>query len=280
MIFHARQFEVAFPRPALVMGIVNVTPDSFSDGGKFFDPAKAVEHALKLIEQGAEVLDIGGESTRPNAVPVDEMEEVRRVIPVIEQLVTKIKIPLSIDTMKPAVARAALRAGASIVNDVAANRDDSDMWKIVAEFKAGYVCMHAQGSPQTMQKNPVYADVVREVGEFFQERLQCLNKCGVAAEQVVFDVGIGFGKTLEHNLQLLANLRSFTKLERPLLLGVSRKSFIGKLLGAEVDERLPASLACASLAVADGVQIIRTHDVAETVQAVRMTEAILGQVKK
>jgi dihydropteroate synthase len=181
--------------------------------------------------------------------------------------------------MKPAVARAALDAGAGIVNDVAANRKDEAMWKVVAEFRAGYICMHAQGSPTTMQKNPAYHNVVREVGEFFRERLEQLGACGVSPEQVVFDPGIGFGKTLEHNLQLLANLRRFTKLKRPLLLGVSRKSFIGKLLGATLNERLPASLACATLAVADGAQIIRAHDVAETIQAVRLAEALLARKK-
>ncbi|MGH7975669.1 MAG: dihydropteroate synthase, partial [Limisphaerales bacterium] len=186
------------------------------------------------------------------------------------------QILISIDTMKPAVARAALQAGASIVNDVAANRSDEAMWKTISEFRAGYICMHAQGEPQTMQKNPVYADVVREVGEFFQERLQRLSGCGIASEQIIFDVGIGFGKTPEHNLQLLANLRNFTTLARPVLIGVSRKSFIGKLLGAQLNERLPAALACATLAVAAGAQIIRAHDVAETVQAVRMTEAVLA----
>jgi dihydropteroate synthase len=275
MIFRARQFEFRFPRPALVMGIVNVTPDSFSDGGKFLDADAAVAHALKLVEEGAEILDIGGESTRPHAEPVSEAEELRRVIPVIEQLACKTQAPLSIDTMKPAVARAALGAGASIVNDVAANRDDGKMWQVVAEFQAGYICMHAQGSPATMQKNPVYQHVVREVGEFFAERLEKLIAAGVSAEQIVLDPGIGFGKTREHNLSLLAGLRRFTNLSRPLLLGVSRKSFIGKLTGAAVENRLPASLACATLAVAAGTSIVRTHDVAATVQAVRMTEAIL-----
>ena len=277
MLFRARQFEFRFPRPALVMGIVNVTPDSFSDGGKFLNPDAAVAHALELVAQGAEILDIGGESTRPGAEPVSEAEELRRVIPVIEQLATKTKVALSIDTMKPAVARAALAAGVSIVNDVAANRDDDAMWKIVAEFHAGYICMHAQGSPAMMQKNPTYTDVVREVGEFFQERLEKLNAAGIFADQVVFDPGIGFGKTLEQNLQLLAGLKSFGRLQRPLLLGVSRKSFMEKVSGAKLNERLPASLACATLAIADGVQIIRTHDVAETVQAVRITEAILSR---
>jgi dihydropteroate synthase len=276
MLFRARQFEFRFPRPALVMGIVNVTPDSFSDGGKFFSTDAAVAHALELVAQGAEILDLGGESTRPGAVPVGEIEELNRVIPVIEKLAAQTKVALSIDTLKPAVARAALAAGASIVNDVGANREDDAMWQVVSEFRAGYICMHAQGPPQTMQKNPAYADVVREVGEFFSERLlTLLNETGIAAEQVVLDPGIGFGKTLAHNLQLLAGLRSFTKWRRPLLLGVSRKSFIEKLTGAKLNERLPASLACATLAVGSGVQIIRTHDVAETVQAVRMAEAIL-----
>jgi dihydropteroate synthase len=313
MLFRARQFEFVFPRPALVMGIVNVTPDSFSDGGIFFDSRKAIRHALKLIEQGAEILDIGGESTRPNAKPVSEKEELRRVIPVIEKLSREInsrfverarlarsrsrldfdksgwrdanrsdrdgrapkQILISVDTMKPAVARAALEAGASIVNDVAANRSDSEMWEIVSEFRAGYICMHASRGLHKLQRQK---NIVREVGVFFQERLEKLKAAGISPEQIIFDPGMGFGKTLEQNLQLLAGLRSFTKLKRPLLLGVSRKSFIGKLLGAELNERLPASLACASLAVADGVQIIRAHDVAETVQAVRMTEAIVAAV--
>jgi dihydropteroate synthase len=274
MLFCARQFEFVFPRPALVMGIVNVTPDSFSDGGKFFDPRKAVQHALKLIEQGAEILDIGGESTRPNAKPVSEKEELRRVIPVIEKLALKIKIPISIDTMKPAVAGAALAAGASIVNDVAASRSGGEMWKVVSEFRAGYVCMHA---PPALHKIEKKKNIAAEVERFFRERLEKFKAAGISPEQIIFDPGIGFGKTPGQNLQLLAGLRSFKKLKRPLLVGVSRKSFMGKLLGAELNERLPASLACASLAVAGGVQIIRAHDVAETVQAARMTEAVMSQ---
>ena len=241
------------------------------------DAGAAVTHALNLVAQGAELLDIGGESTRPGAEPVGEAEELRRILPVIERLAGRVNVPISIDTAKPAVARAALAAGASIVNDVAAHRQNGLMWRVVAEFKAGYVCMHACGTPRTMQENPVYEDVVREVGEFFQERLGQLTANGVSADQVVLDVGIGFGKTLEHNLQLLANLRSFTTMARPLLIGVSRKSFIGQQLGVELPDRLPASLACACGAVESGVQFIRTHDVAETVQAVRMTEAVLAR---
>jgi dihydropteroate synthase len=277
MILRARQFEFTFPRPALVMGIVNVTPDSFSDGGQFLDARAAVAHALRLVEQGAEILDIGGESSRPGALPVAEAEESRRVLPVIEQLAARVRVPISIDTIKPGVARAALAAGASIVNDVAANRSDDAMCRVVAEARAGYVCVHMQGTPQTMQENPVYVDVVREVGEFFLERLKRLSDCGVSPDQTILDPGIGFGKTLEHNLQLLGAVRSFTSLRRPLLLGVSRKSFIGKLLGAEVTARLPGALACACQAVAAGAHIVRAHDVAETMQAIRMTEAILAK---
>jgi len=279
MLLRCRHFEFRFPRPALVMGIVNVTPDSFSDGGQFCDVDAAVSHGLDLVQEGAEILDIGGESTRPGALPVSEAEELRRVIPVIAGLAARTKVPLSIDTMKPAVAQAALAAGASIVNDVAANRSDDLMGRVVAETGAGYVAMHMQGLPQTMQAQPAYADVTRDVADFFRERMQRLNAVGVVAEQVIFDVGIGFGKTLEHNLQLLAALRSFTTLGRPLLLGVSRKSFIGALSGATVAKRLPGSLACTCLAIEAGVQIIRTHDVAETVQAVRLTEAILERQK-
>ncbi len=277
MLLRARNFEFAFPRPALVMGIVNVTPDSFSDGGDFLDPKAAVAHALQLVDQGAEIIDVGGESTRPRAVPVGETEELRRVMPVIEQLAGSVKVPISIDTMKPGVARTALEAGASIVNDVAANREEEAMWRVVAESGAGYVCMHMQGTPQTMQINPVYGNVVREIGEFFDQRIQRMSGCGMAREQIILDPGIGFGKTLAHNLQLLAALSSFRKFERPLLVGVSRKSFIEKLLGAQPPARLPAALACACLAVESGAQIIRAHDVAETVQAVRMTEAILAE---
>lgn len=279
MIFRARQFEFRFPRPALVMGIINVTPDSFSDGGKFADASAAVSHGLDLIQHGAELLDIGGESTRPGAAPVSEAEELRRVIPVIEGLAANVRIPLSIDTMKPAVARAALAAGASLVNDVAANRTDDAMGRLIAETEAGYVAMHMQGLPPTMQVQPGYEDVGAEVANFFEERLRHLTTLGVAAEQVLFDVGIGFGKTLEHNLQLLAALGSFKKLARPLVLGVSRKSFLGARSGAGVLDRLPGALACTSLAIAAGVQIIRTHDVAETVPAIRMVEAILEQEK-
>ena len=274
MLLRARQFEFRFPRPTLLMGVVNVTPDSFSDGGEFFTEQAAVAHALELVEQGADLIDIGGESTRPNAALVSEAEELRRVLPVVEKLSPRIKVPISIDTQKPIVARAALQAGASIVNDIAANREDGPMWRVVAESGAGYVAMHMQGTPQTMQTNPQYRDVVAEVGDFFSDRLRHLEAAGVKAEQVILDVGIGFGKTAEHNLQLLAGLKRFTKWNRPLLVGVSRKSFISQVTGGELRDRLPGSLACACWGVQAGVQMIRTHDVALTRRALRMTEAI------
>ena len=281
MTFRARQFKFVFPRPALVMGIVNVTPDSFSDGGKFLDTSSAVDCALKLAAQGAEILDIGGESTRPGAARVSEAEELRRVIPVIRELVAAFKADrsvsaaISIDTMKPAVARASLEAGASIVNDVAAGQSGPEMWKIVAEFGAGYVVMHAP--PGLHEKHTGPQDVVDTLDSFFSERLNALTASRVTPEQIVFDPGIGFGKTLEQNLRIMAQLGSFLRLGRPLLLGASRKSFIEKLFGSGVNERLPASLACAILGVERGAHIIRAHDVAETFQAVRMAEAVLAR---
>ena len=256
------------------MGVVNVTPDSFSEGGQFNGPKAAIAHGLRLIQEGADILDIGGESTRPGAGLVEEAEELRRILPVVEGLAGK--IPISVDTMKPNVAGAALKAGAVIVNDIAANRAHPEMWKIVAEAKAGYVLMHMQGTPQTMQDDPRYGNVVQEVNEFFDERLKRLNAFGLAADQVVLDVGIGFGKTAEHNLQLLASLKAFTRWMRPILLGASRKGFIGRITGAEQPaERLAGSLACACWGVSAGANIIRAHDVAATRQAVLMTESIL-----
>lgn len=277
MVWQAGPHRWTFPSRTLVMGIVNVTPDSFADGGRYADPVRAIEHGLELAAQGADILDVGGESTRPGATPVSAEEERRRVVPVIAGLVRQCRVPVSVDTMKPEVAAEALAAGACIVNDVGANRSDPTMWRRVAEAGAGYVCMHMQGTPQTMQERPVYRDVVAEVGAFFEERLQRLAEAGVRPVQVVLDVGIGFGKTVAHNLQLLRALASFRRLGRPLLLGVSRKSFLGAITGAPVEARLPGSLACAAWAVCQGVAVLRVHDVAETVQAIRVMEAILSR---
>jgi dihydropteroate synthase len=273
----ASKYEYSFPRPTLVMGVLNVTPDSFSDGGRFLDPGAARARALSMIEAGSDLIDVGGESTRPGAETVAESEELRRVMPVLEKLAGEVSVPLSIDTAKAGVARAALGAGASIVNDVGAARAGREMWELVAESGAGYVAMHMRGTPQTMQQNPVYHDVQVEVDGFFGAVLGRLGEAGVRPDQVVLDVGIGFGKRLEHNLQLMAGLKGFKKWERPLLLGASRKSFIGQVTGVmEPEDRLPGSLACACLAVQAGVQIIRTHDVAATRQVLRLTEAVMA----
>ena len=277
MLLRARQFTFAFPRPALLMGVVNATPDSFYNGARFENAAAAVAHGLRLVEEGAEIIDIGGESSRPGAAPVSEAEELRRVLPVLEALAGAVAVPLSIDTVKPGVARQALRAGASIINDIAANREDEEMWRLAAESGAAYVAVHMQGSPATMQKNPVYEDVVEEMDRFFEDRLNRLRSCGVNPEQVVLDVGLGFGKRVEDNLRLLAHMRRFTRWERPLLLGASRKSFLGTASGAKVQERLPPSLACACWGVENGAAIIRCHDVAATRHALRMIEALMKQ---
>lgn len=261
------------------MGVINVTPDSFSDGGRFATTDAAVRRGLALVEQGAGILDVGGESTRPGADPVPEEEERRRVLPVIEQLARRVQIPISVDTLKTSVARDALLAGASIINDVGASRPNPQpMWKLAAETGAGYICMHMQGSPRTMQLNPRYRDVVEEVDRFFELQLAGLSQSGVNPQQVIFDVGIGFGKTPAHNLQLLAALGRFTRHQRPLLVGASRKSFIGKLFEIDTGDRLPASVACACWAVLHGAQMVRVHDVSETLQAVRMFEAIAQHV--
>ena len=262
------------PRP-LVMGIVNVTPDSFSDGGQFFDPIRAIDHALQLVAEGAEILDIGGESTRPGSLPVPLDEELRRVLPVVAGIAAKTPVPISVDTNKAEVARQSLAVGASIVNDVTGLLGDPDMPGVVAEFRAGAIVMHMQGTPATMQANPHYDDVVREVGEFFRERLRTLGNAGIPPEAIAFDPGIGFGKTQDHNLDLMANLDAYGSLGRPMVLGVSRKGVIGTIIDRPRSERMVGSVATACLAAArGGVQVIRTHDVGPTRDAARLIEAM------
>lgn len=275
MIFRARQHAFRFPRPAVIMGVLNVTPDSFYDGGKYSDPSAAIAHAHQLIAQGAEIIDIGGESTRPHAAAVSISDELARVLPVIQQLSSsKTSAAISIDTQKPEVAREAIAAGADIINNIAAATADPRMWEIAAATGAGYIAMHMQGDPQTMQQNPRYENVVREIHDFFSRQFEQLTAAGVSREQIVFDVGIGFGKTLEHNLQLLARLDEVRAADRPMVLGVSRKSFMGRLLKLEADQRLAPALACSVWAASRGVEIFRTHDVAETAAALKMFEAI------
>ena len=260
------------------MGIVNVTPDSFSDGGKFAATNLAVTHALKLVEEGADILDIGGESTRPNATPVSLQEELDRVIPVIEALVAEfkvkqIKIPISIDTYKPQVMQAAIAAGASMVNDVRALQEAGAL-EIVANSNVGVCLMHMQGTPQTMQVNPQYKDVVNEVKAFLQERLQVSVEAGIDASRILLDPGFGFGKTREHNIRLIQNLESLTELGQPLLVGLSRKSVLGQVTGNDVNARLYASIAAAVIAAQKGAKILRVHDVKATVEALKVVTAI------
>lgn len=257
-----------------IMGILNVTPDSFSDGGKHFSLDAAIRRGLQMVQEGADWIDVGGESTRPGACEVDETEECRRVLPVVEALSGSCGAVISVDTQKVVVARQALEHGACVINDVGAGQERSAMWKLVAETGAGYVAMHMQGKPSTMQLNPSYDDACCDVDRFFEDRMKAMLEMGVHHDQIVLDVGIGFGKALEHNLRLLGGLRIFKHFRRPILVGVSRKSFIGLLTEAGVGDRLPGSLAAASWAVMEGAHILRVHDVAESVQAVRVVDAI------
>jgi dihydropteroate synthase len=262
----------------LVMGIVNVTPDSFSDGGRFNDPGRAVEHAFTLLAEGADILDIGGESTRPGAEPVSEAEELHRVLPVIRAVRSQTKALLSIDTMKAAVARAALDAGADIINDVTGLRGDASMSRVAAESKAGLVVMHMTGTPQTMQAKPQYDDVVAAVRDYFENRLRVLQNEGIDPERIVLDPGFGFGKTLEHNLTLMRELPQLAT-QRPLLVGVSRKSMIARVVHSEVmEDRFWPTIALSAYAREHGARIVRVHDVKPNREALRMMEAILGEV--
>jgi dihydropteroate synthase len=257
-----------------LMGVVNVTPDSFSDGGLFLDAEAAVAHGRELAEQGAEILDVGGESTRPGAEEVSAEEEMARVVPVVEGLAGVATV--SIDTSKLAVAEAALEAGAAIVNDVTALRHDPEIAGLCAERGAGVILMHMLGDPRTMQDDPRYDDVVDDVKAFLAERLEAALAAGVEEEGIWLDPGIGFGKTLGHNLELLRRMRELRELGRPLVIGTSRKSFLGKIDGSDVDDRIGGTIASSVLAAAEGADVLRVHDVAETVQAVRVAGAILG----
>ncbi len=255
----SRTFD--FPRRPLLMGIINVTPDSFSDGGHFFDPAAAIAHALQLVADGADILDIGGESTRPYAELVSEREELQRILPVIEAIARQVTIPLSIDTSKATVARAAIAAGAEIINDVTALTGDPQMIEVANETRAGVCAMHMQGTPQTMQNAPNYGDVVAEVRQFLRDRRDSLEAAGIPRERICLDPGTGFGKTHEHNITLMCHCHEFHALGCPLLVGHSRKGFLGKLLGDKQADRTNANIgATLSLAI-QGVQIARVHDV-------------------
>ncbi|HEU4501626.1 MAG TPA: dihydropteroate synthase [Nitrospira sp.] len=269
--------RLSLDRP-LLMGIVNVTPDSFFDGGRFDDPRTAVEHGRRLVEEGADLLDIGAESTRPGSVPIDQEEEQRRLLPVVTALAQAVSVPISVDTSKAAVARAAIKAGAVMVNDVTALRGDPAMVDVVAQTGVALVLMHMQGIPQTMQQAPTYRDVVEEVADFLAERARFAMERGVAQSRIVLDPGIGFGKVLTHNLDLLAHLRMLTTLGFPVLVGPSRKGFIGQLTKQSVEARAWGTAGVVALAVEQGANILRVHDVAAMRDVVHVAAAISGRM--
>lgn len=272
-IVRGRTIELgAFP---VLMGIVNATPDSFSDGGQFFAPDAAVSHALRLVDEGAGIIDVGGESTRPGADPVDAGEEIRRVIPVISKLSETPGVTISIDTTKADVAREALDAGAHIVNDVSGLLFDPQMSRVCAQHSAGVVCMHIQGTPQTMQERPRYVNAVEEISAFLRQRLMELEGEGIFREQIVIDPGIGFGKTAEHNLEILSNIARFRQVGRPVLVGHSRKRFLKRLVGRSLDERLFATVGVAVALALQGTEIIRIHEVAAVRDAILACRTVL-----
>jgi dihydropteroate synthase len=266
---------------AIIMGVLNVTPDSFSDGGEFFEHGVAIEQARRMVDDGAHIIDVGGESTRPGSEGVTEEEELRRVLPVIDAIKSAAAPALiSIDTTKASVAAAALDAGATIINDISGGRADQEMMPLAADRGAAFIVMHMQGTPRTMQLQPQYDDVVGEVREFFRQQYACAIQCGIKATAIAFDPGIGFGKTLQHNLELLRNLAQLRIEDRPLVVGVSRKAFLGRLSGAsEMADRVAPTIAMTALLRERGANVIRVHDVKANAAALRTTEALLAETR-
>lgn len=272
------RFSLDFSKRSYIMGILNVTPDSFSDGGLYYNEKKAIEHGLRLVQEGADIIDIGGESTRPGSDPVSVEEELRRTIPVIKVLSREINIPISIDTYKAEVARRALEAGATMVNDISGLRFDPDMPKVVAEYDVPVVIMHIKGRPKDMQLNPSYEALIPEIMDYLRISMRLAIKFGVREDRIIIDPGIGFGKTFEHNLEILNNLKEFTLLEKPVAIGVSRKAFIGKILGdLPPMERLEGTAASVAIAIYNGANIVRVHDVKEIVKVARVVDSIMRE---
>jgi len=270
-----RDFTLDFNKKTYIMGVVNITPDSFSDGGLFLDKEKAFRHALKLAEDGADIIDIGGESTRPGSEPVSASEEIRRTIPVIEAISKHISVPVSIDTYKAEVAKAALDAGASIVNDISGLRLDPEMPKIVAQYGVPVIIMHIKGRPRDMQKNPVYEALIPEIMDYLRISIRLAAKFNIPDDRIIIDPGIGFGKTIKHNLEIIKNLREFTLMGKPVVIGVSRKAFIGKILGdVPSSERLEGTAAAVAISILNGANIVRVHDVKEMARVAKVADAI------
>jgi dihydropteroate synthase len=270
-----KNFCLDFSKKTYIMGILNVTPDSFADGGLYFDKFSAIDRAHQMVEEGADIVDIGGESTRPGSEPISLEEELRRTIPVIEAIAGKINVPISIDTYKSEVAKAALDAGASIVNDISGLRFDTKMSEVVSEYKVPVVIMHIRGNPKDMQQNPVYEALIPEIMDYFRMGIKIATQRGISEDKIIIDPGIGFGKTFEHNLEIINNLREFTLLEKPILAGPSRKAFIGKILGgAPVTERLEGTAAVVAISIINGANMIRVHDVKEMVKVAKVADAV------
>ncbi len=269
------RFSLDFSKKSYVMGILNVTPDSFSDGGLYFNEKKAIEHAYSLADEGADIIDIGGESTRPGSEPVTLEEELKRTIPVIREVARSLPIPISIDTYKAEVARRALEAGASIVNDISGLRFDPEMPKVIAEYNVPVIIMHIKGRPKDMQDNPTYEALIPEIMDYFRVSIRLAHKFNIPDDKIIIDPGIGFGKTFDHNLYILKNLREFKKLGKPIAIGASRKAFIGKILDEPVpSKRLEGSLAVAAISIFNGANIVRVHDVKETKKVAKIADAI------
>lgn len=277
VILDCCQQKLELGRRTLVMGILNVTPDSFSDGGLFFDAGIAVERAERMVAEGADIIDVGGESSRPGANSVPTEIEIDRVLPVIEELAKTLKTPVSIDTYKSSVARRALDVGASIVNDISALQGDPDMASVVAEAGVPVVLMHMKGTPKDMQLHPRYDSLIPEIISFLKTRVQAAVDAGISSDQIIIDPGIGFGKTITHNLEIIRRLQEFKSLEKPILIGTSRKSFIGKILDLPADDRLEGTAATVAVAIANGADIIRVHDVKEMARVACMTDAIVRE---
>jgi dihydropteroate synthase len=268
-------FSLDFSKKTYIMGVLNVTPDSFSDGSLYFNKDRAVQHALKLVEDGADIIDIGGESTRPGSEPVSAEEEIRRTVPVIKAISKEIKVPISIDTYKSEVARCALDAGASIVNDISGLRFDPEMPKVAAKYGVPAIIMHIKGRPKDMQQNPVYEALIPEIMDYLRISIGLANKFGIPDDKIIIDPGIGFGKTFEHNLEIIKNLKEFTLLGKPVAVGVSRKAFIGKILGdVPSSERLEGTAAAVAISIFNGANIVRVHDVKEMARVAKVADAI------
>lgn len=267
--------KLEFGQRTLIMGILNVTPDSFSDGNLFNSFESAVEHGVMMAAEGADIIDIGGESSRPGSEPVPEEVEASRVLPVIEELAKRIQIPISIDTYKASIAKKALEKGASIINDISALRWDPDMSPLIASKKVPVVLMHIKGTPKDMQINPHYDHLMTEIISFFNERIEYAVKSGISNHQIIIDPGIGFGKSLDHNLEIIRHLKDLKPLNKPILIGTSRKSFIGKILNLPVNERVEGTAATVAISIANGADIIRVHDVKEMARVARIADAIV-----